>query len=110
MTMTSTYDHRVIQGAESGEFLRRIEELLYGADGFYESVFESMKLVPPAGISEPARAVAAAGEAVVAAPTTAEAVMLRAVAAGMALVAGYPGPGPPASRPAPLGRAPPSHP
>src|SRR6266550_1400442 len=67
MTMTSTYDHRVIQGAESGEFLRRIDELLSGADGFYESVFESMKLVPPAGISEPARAVAAAGEAVVAA-------------------------------------------
>src|SRR5438132_11914713 len=39
MTMTSTYDHRVIQGAESGEFLRRIEELLGGADGFYESIF-----------------------------------------------------------------------
>src|SRR5712691_237770 len=38
MTMTSTYDHRVIQGAESGEFLRRIDELLSGADGFYESV------------------------------------------------------------------------
>src|SRR5438876_6867160 len=46
MTMTSTYDHRVIQGAESGEFLRRIDELLAGGDGFYESVFESMKLVP----------------------------------------------------------------
>src|SRR5438132_9858056 len=37
MTMTSTYDHRVIQGAESGEYLRRIDELLSGADGFYES-------------------------------------------------------------------------
>ena len=36
MTMTSTYDHRVIQGAESGAFLRRIEELLQGDDGFYE--------------------------------------------------------------------------
>ena len=41
MTMTSTYDHRVIQGAESGAFLRRIEELLQGEDGFYESVFEA---------------------------------------------------------------------
>jgi 2-oxoglutarate decarboxylase len=38
MTMTSTYDHRIIQGAESGSFLRRIEELLQGKDGFYESV------------------------------------------------------------------------
>ena len=38
MTMTSTYDHRVIQGAESGAFLRRIEQLLQGEDGFYEAV------------------------------------------------------------------------
>jgi 2-oxoglutarate decarboxylase len=38
MTLTSTYDHRVIQGAESGSFLRRIEELLQGEDDFYESV------------------------------------------------------------------------
>jgi len=38
MTMTSTYDHRVIQGAESGAFLRRVDQLLQGEDGFYESV------------------------------------------------------------------------
>ena len=38
MTLTSTYDHRVIQGAESGEFLRRVEQLLQGEDDFYESV------------------------------------------------------------------------
>ena len=38
MTLTSTYDHRVIQGAESGAFLRRIEQLLQGEDGFYEGV------------------------------------------------------------------------
>ena len=31
MTMTSTYDHRVIQGAESGAFLKRVDELLQGA-------------------------------------------------------------------------------
>ena len=36
--MTSTYDHRVIQGAESGSFLRRIDQLLQGEDGFYEGV------------------------------------------------------------------------
>src|SRR2546423_1028449 len=67
MTMTSTYDHRVIQGAESGEFLRRIDELLAGADGFYESVFESLRLVAPAGISEAVRSVVPAGEAAAAA-------------------------------------------
>ena len=38
MTLTSTYDHRVIQGAESGAFLRRIEQLLQGEDGFYEAI------------------------------------------------------------------------
>jgi len=48
MTMTSTYDHRVIQGAESGEFLRRIEQLLRGEDGFYGEVFRSLGLPAPA--------------------------------------------------------------
>ena len=38
MTISSTYDHRVIQGAESGAFLGRIDALLQGADGFYESL------------------------------------------------------------------------
>ena len=42
MTMTSTYDHRIIQGAESGSFLRRIEELLGGADEFYEGVARTL--------------------------------------------------------------------
>ena len=46
MTMTSTYDHRVIQGAESGAFLRRIDQLLQGEDGFYESVFEAVGVTP----------------------------------------------------------------
>ncbi len=48
MTMTSTYDHRVIQGAESGEFLGRIESLLDGAENFYDMVFASLGLnLPP---------------------------------------------------------------
>ncbi len=38
MTLTSTYDHRVIQGAESGAFLRRVEQLLQGEDQFYEAL------------------------------------------------------------------------
>ena len=42
MTVTSTYDHRVIQGAESGEFLAAVEHLLQGADGFYEQIDESL--------------------------------------------------------------------
>jgi 2-oxoglutarate dehydrogenase E1 component len=42
MTLTSTYDHRVIQGAESGAFLRRVAELLGGADGFYEGIATSL--------------------------------------------------------------------
>ncbi|MCW2600565.1 MAG: 2-oxoglutarate dehydrogenase, subunit [Frankiales bacterium] len=44
ITLTSTYDHRVIQGAQSGEFLRRMNELLLGADGFYDEVFASLRI------------------------------------------------------------------
>ncbi len=40
-TLTSTYDHRIIQGAESGEFLRWMHQLLLGADGFYDEIFQS---------------------------------------------------------------------
>jgi 2-oxoglutarate dehydrogenase E1 component len=42
MTITSTYDHRVIQGAESGMFLRRLDALLQGEDRFYDLVLESL--------------------------------------------------------------------
>ncbi len=44
MTVTSTYDHRVIQGAESGLMLKRMEELLDGADGFWNDVFSCMRV------------------------------------------------------------------
>lgn len=44
MTMTSTYDHRIIQGAESALLLKRIDELLNGDDGFYEEVFQSVRV------------------------------------------------------------------
>lgn len=44
MNITSTYDHRIIQGAESGMFLREINELLLGKDGFYEEIFSSLKV------------------------------------------------------------------
>jgi len=39
MTMSCTYDHRIIQGAESGQFLGRLQSLLEGADGFYDEIF-----------------------------------------------------------------------
>ncbi|HEY5245764.1 MAG TPA: 2-oxo acid dehydrogenase subunit E2, partial [Acidimicrobiales bacterium] len=48
MTMTSTYDHRIIQGAESGRFLARIEALLQGEEGFYDQVFSDLGAQLPA--------------------------------------------------------------
>ncbi len=42
MTVSSTYDHRVIQGAESGLFLKRVHQLLLGEAGFYNDIFTSM--------------------------------------------------------------------
>ena len=44
MTLTSTYDHRIIQGAQSGEFLRIVHDLLLGGDGFYDDVFKSLRI------------------------------------------------------------------
>ena len=42
ITLTSTYDHRVIQGAQSGEFLRSMHRLMLGENGFYDDIFESL--------------------------------------------------------------------
>ena len=44
VTLTSTYDHRIIQGAQSGDFLRRIHELLLGADNFYDEIFTALRI------------------------------------------------------------------
>ncbi len=44
MTLTSTYDHRIIQGAQSGEFLRRVHQLLLGEDQFYYEIFASLRI------------------------------------------------------------------
>ncbi len=93
MTISSTYDHRVIQGAESGAFLRRIDALLQGADGFYES----LGLPAPAPAPTPPPAATAA---------TASGDDLRAVAAAMALVRAYRSFGHLAARLDPLGSEP----
>jgi multifunctional 2-oxoglutarate metabolism enzyme len=44
MTMTSTYDHRIIQGAESGAFLARVHELLLGADSFFDDLYRDLRI------------------------------------------------------------------
>ena len=44
VTLTSTYDHRIIQGAQSGDFLRRIHELLLGSENFYDEIFAALRI------------------------------------------------------------------
>ena len=44
MTLTCTYDHRIIQGAESGAFLGKLQALLDGEDGFYEEIFDHLRM------------------------------------------------------------------
>ncbi len=44
LTLTSTYDHRIIQGAQSGDFLRIVHQLLLGSDRFYDEIFESLRI------------------------------------------------------------------
>ena len=104
MTLTSTYDHRVIQGALSGEFLRRIDQLLNDAS-FYDSVFGAYGLAPQAGalatIAETAPAPAAPAGA------TPSLEMLRAVAAGTAIINAYRNHGHLAASLDPLGSPPP---
>jgi 2-oxoglutarate decarboxylase len=92
MTMSSTYDHRVIQGAESGEFLGRIESLLDGADGFYEDVAASLGLnlapLEAAPLQAPAPAhPAAAGAPIPSSPLTApDRALLGAMQAATSLI------------------------
>ncbi|MFL6352608.1 MAG: multifunctional oxoglutarate decarboxylase/oxoglutarate dehydrogenase thiamine pyrophosphate-binding subunit/dihydrolipoyllysine-residue succinyltransferase subunit [Bryobacteraceae bacterium] len=42
--ITCTYDHRIIQGAESGAFLSKLQQLLQGEDGFYDAIFRDLKI------------------------------------------------------------------
>jgi multifunctional 2-oxoglutarate metabolism enzyme len=90
MTVTSTYDHRVIQGAESGSFLRRVDELLQGEDGFYDGVLGALDLSPVAEGGDDAAAVTAAEPVPAAtspaAPRVADAALLQAVQAATSVV------------------------
>jgi multifunctional 2-oxoglutarate metabolism enzyme len=112
MSMTSTYDHRIIQGAESGRFLARIEEYLQGEHGFYEGVFSSlgMELGPTPPLPAPAAAAHAAAESA-AAPSSASSAavgeeMLQAVQAASTLVGRVRSHGHLAARLDPLGSEP----
>jgi 2-oxoglutarate dehydrogenase E1 component len=100
MTVTSTYDHRVIQGAESGSFLATLDHLLQGEDHFYDAVAESLQLsaisykLAPAATQLPKAPEAVAPE------------MLYHVAAAMALVKAFRTHGHLAARVDPLGAEP----
>ena len=63
MTMTSTYDHRIIQGAESGRFLAEIEGYLHGEHSFYEDAFAALGVALGPAPAPPAPAPAAAAAA-----------------------------------------------
>ena len=87
MQMTSTYDHRVIQGAQSGEFLRLVDELLQGKHGFYDAVFSSLGVQ---ALPQPSLSVASPAPSLTSTPSVAPSdELLRAVAAAQALVSGY---------------------
>jgi multifunctional 2-oxoglutarate metabolism enzyme len=114
MTMTSTYDHRIIQGAESGSFLRRIEELLQGEDDFYESAARDLGLdastvtaAHPAAASAPTLpAVGAPGEPAPAVAAKPDTELLQAVQAATSLLKAYRTHGHLAARLDPLGSEP----
>jgi 2-oxoglutarate decarboxylase len=100
MTITSTYDHRIIQGAESGAFLGIVDRLLQGDQGFYDLIAENLEL---AAVSYQVTK-AAPGPKV-----TEEAVapeMLYHVAAAMALIKAFRMHGHLAARLDPLGTEP----
>jgi 2-oxoglutarate decarboxylase len=110
MSMTSTYDHRVIQGAESGRFLELVEHHLQGEHAFYERIFDELgvALGPPPVPPAPAAAAAAARDGAVdhvtGAPASEE--LLQAVQAAVSLLKAHRTHGHLAARLDPLGTEP----
>src|SRR5436853_52900 len=106
MTLTSTYDHRIIQGAESGMFLRKLDSLLQGEDRFYEQVAETLAItglgVRDSGLGTAAAQPLPSPESRAPSP--------ESVAAAMALVKAYRNFGHMAARLDPLGSEPPGDP
>ncbi len=109
MTLTSTYDHRVIQGAESGAFLRRVEQLLQGENGFYEGLAGDLGVDPgPIAAAHPVSASAPplGAPAPASAPTAPDEELLQAVESATSLLKGYRTRGHLAARLDPLGSEP----
>ena len=113
MTLTSTYDHRVIQGAESGAFLRRIEQLLQGEDGFYEALAADLGIeagpitsAHPASASAPPLSAAAPSAEPTTAPGEVDEELLQAVQAATSILKAYRTHGHLAAHLDPLGSAP----
>ena len=91
MTITSTYDHRVIQGAESGSFLRLVDQLLQGEEGFYEGLGAGFEVRGARADGDPSPVVPVVPSAPPDASRTSHLApasldYLRSVAASMALV------------------------
>src|SRR6185436_20410406 len=114
MMLTSTYDHRVIQVAESGAFLRSIEQRLQGENGFYEDVAADLGVdaapvtaAHPASASAPPLGAPSSGTAEMAVTTTQpDEELLQAVQAATSLLKGYRTHGHLSARLDPLGREP----
>jgi 2-oxoglutarate dehydrogenase E1 component len=88
MSMTSTYDHRIIQGAESGRFLQLIERYLQGENDFYEAVFQALGVALPALPPAPTPRLQAAPAAPTAGAAPSEE-LLQAVQAADSLLKAY---------------------
>ncbi len=108
MTMTSTYDHRIIQGAESGQFLQTVEAYLQGEHGFYEKLFGDLgaPLGPAPQPPAPAAAAATARDAAPGTPSAPDEDLLQAVQAAVSLIKAHRTHGHLAARLDPLGSEP----
>ncbi|KPJ96389.1 MAG: hypothetical protein AMS18_00955 [Gemmatimonas sp. SG8_17] len=91
MTISCTYDHRIIQGAESGMFLRTVDFLLQGHDGFYSEVAAAMRIVIPDSLLEPGEESGQSPHSIPSAQARAGVVdeLISHVAAAMSLVDAY---------------------
>ena len=111
MTMTSTYDHRIIQGAESGQFLQVVEAYLQGEHGFYEQVFSDLGVDIGPAPTAPTPTVGDAAPVTTTEPAPAVAgepdlQLLQAVQAAMSLIKAHRTHGHLAARLDPLGSEP----
>ena len=109
MTMTSTYDHRIIQGAESGQFLQVVEAYLQGEHGFYDQVFSDLGAAIGTAPTAPTPAAAPLATTTEAAPVVSaepNLELLQAVQAAMSLIKAHRTHGHLAARLDPLGSEP----